>query len=85
MMIPDTNCSLSIEPTPIYQIDVGTTGTRGSKGDTGDTVVTAQVGTTTTLPSGSSASVNNSGTDTELVLNFGIPKGEPRSPTREAS
>lgn len=36
---------------------------------------TVEVGTTTTLPAGSDATVTNSGTDTEVVLNFGIPQG----------
>lgn len=38
--------------------------------------VTVQVGTTTTLPAGSDATVTNSGTANHLVLNFGIPQGE---------
>lgn len=33
------------------------------------------IGTTTTLPAGSSATVTNSGTDKNLILNFGVPKG----------
>lgn len=33
------------------------------------------VGTTTTLSSGSSATVTNSGTSTDLILDFGIPQG----------
>jgi len=33
------------------------------------------VGTTTTLPAGSSATVTNSGTSTNAVLNFGLPAG----------
>lgn len=38
--------------------------------------VTVQVGTTTTLPAGSDATVTNSGTANHLVLDFGIPEGE---------
>ena len=38
--------------------------------------VTVEVGTTTTLPAGSDATVTNVGTENHLVLNFGIPKGE---------
>ena len=38
--------------------------------------VTVEVGETTTLPPGSSATVTNSGTENHLVLNFGIPEGE---------
>lgn len=38
--------------------------------------VSVEVGTTTTLPAGSSATVTNSGTSNHLVLDFGIPQGE---------
>lgn len=38
--------------------------------------VSVEVGTTTTLPAGSSATVTNSGTENHLVLDFGIPQGE---------
>ena len=37
--------------------------------------VTVEVGTTTTLPAGSDATVTNSGTYNHLVLDFGIPQG----------
>ena len=37
--------------------------------------VTVEVGTTTTLPAGSNATVTNAGTENHLVLNFGIPQG----------
>ena len=40
-----------------------------------DAGVSLTVGTTTTLPAGSSATVTNSGTATDPVLNFGIPQG----------
>lgn len=40
----------------------------------GDTPTVA-VGTTSTLPAGSSATVTNSGTATDLVLDFGVPRG----------
>ena len=40
-----------------------------------DAGVSVNVGTTTTLPAGSSATVTNSGTDTDPILNFGIPQG----------
>lgn len=45
---------------------------RGEQGE----AATVQVGTTTTLPAGSQATVNNSGTSEAAVLNFGIPKGQ---------
>lgn len=44
------------------------------KGDKGD-AATITVGTTTTLPAGSQATVTNVGTSSNAVLNFGIPKG----------
>ncbi len=40
-----------------------------------DGMGTISVGTTTTLPAGSSAYVSNSGTPQDAVLNFGIPQG----------
>ena len=36
---------------------------------------TVNVGDTTTLPAGSNATVTNSGTETDVVLDFGIPRG----------
>lgn len=48
------------------------------KGQTGAAgqAATVTVGTTTTLPAGSAATVTNSGTSTNAILNFGIPKGQ---------
>ena len=40
-----------------------------------DASITITVGTTSTLPAGSSATVTNSGTSTDPIFNFGIPKG----------
>lgn len=40
-----------------------------------DAGVSISVGTTTTLPAGNSATVTNVGTDTDPILNFGIPQG----------
>ena len=51
--------------------DTGATGQAGADGIT----PTVSVGTTTTLPAGSSATVTNSGTATNVILNFGIPQG----------
>lgn len=56
-------------------------GDKGDKGDTGSTgatgaAATIAVGSTTTLPAGSSATVTNSGTSSAAVFNFGIPKGD---------
>ena len=50
-------------------------GPQGAKGDTGN-AATIAVGTTTTLPAGSAATVTNSGTSSAAVFDFGIPKGE---------
>lgn len=49
-------------------------GDKGDKGDTG-TAATIEVGTVTTGAAGSSASVTNSGTASNVVLNFTLPKG----------
>lgn len=46
---------------------------KGSKGD----AATIAVGTVTTLPYGSSATVTNSGTSAAAVFDFGIPEGQP--------
>jgi hypothetical protein len=49
----------------------------GGDGPTGPTgsAATMAIGTVTTLPAGSQATVNNSGTEQAAVLNFGIPQG----------
>lgn len=49
-------------------------GAPGAKGDTGATP-NIQIGTVTTLPAGSNATVTRRGTDASPVLDFGIPKG----------
>jgi hypothetical protein len=41
-----------------------------------DASITITVGTTTTLPAGSEATVTNTGTSTDPIFNFGIPKGD---------
>lgn len=53
----------------------GDTGPRGPQGEKG-TNATVSIGTTSTLAPGSQATVYNSGSDSNAVLNFGIPKGE---------
>ena len=40
-----------------------------------DASITITIGTTTTLAEGSNAQVSNSGTSTDAVFNFGIPRG----------
>lgn len=52
----------------------GETGARGPQGVKGDTS-TITIGTTTTLPAGSDATVTNTGTSTDAIFNFGIPRG----------
>lgn len=54
----------------------------GKPGKTGK-AATIQVGSTTTLPAGSTATVENTGTDSDAEFNFGIPqgaKGDPGDP-----
>ena len=40
-----------------------------------DASITISIGQTSTLPAGSSATVTNSGTNTDPIFNFGIPQG----------
>ena len=59
----------------------GTAGVQGSVGLTGPTGAagdnaTIAMGTITTLPESSNATVVNAGTDTAAVLNFGLPMGQ---------
>lgn len=53
---------------------VGSTGPAGEKGDTGE-AATITIGTTTTGEPGSEAIVTNTGTSTNAILNFTIPRG----------
>lgn len=77
----DTNAVLS------FGIPKGEKGDKGDKGDTGDTGLqgiqgnpgdnaTIDIGEVTTLAADQPATVTNTGTETNTVLNFGIPKGE---------
>jgi hypothetical protein len=52
----------------------GTTGTKGATGSTGGSA-TVSVGSVTTEPAGSQATVTNSGSGSNAILNFGIPQG----------
>ena len=54
----------------------GPAGEPGPAGPKGDPGVSVTVGTTTTGAAGTQASVTNSGTDSDPVLNFTIPRGE---------
>ena len=53
----------------------GSQGIQGATGDAGDNATIA-IGTITTLPEDSNATVFNAGTDTAAVLNFGLPMGQ---------
>jgi len=53
----------------------GSQGLTGATGDAGDNATIA-IGTITTLPEDSNATVFNAGTDTAAVLNFGLPMGQ---------
>ena len=57
--------------------DKGDTGDKGDAGDKGADAINPRftIGTVTTLPSGSDATVTLTGTYPNLVLNFGIPRG----------
>ena len=56
----------------------GDTGPQGEQGEPGPQgpAATVEVGETTTLPAGSSASVTNSGTTSAAIFNFAIPQGQ---------
>ena len=59
------------------QGEPGPAGPQGIQGETGPagTSATIAVGTVTTLPAGSNATVTNSGTSASAVFDFGIPQG----------
>lgn len=63
----------------IYYWDTGTTAWVEIKGTSGSGA-TVDVGTTTTLAAGSLATVKNSGTTTNAIFDFGIPKGDKGDP-----
>lgn len=65
---------LSDGTTEQFQIRNGHKGSQGLPGQDGQNATVA-VGTTTTLPAGSDATVTNSGTASAAVFNFGIPQG----------
>ena len=76
---PGTNASVTNTGTESnavlnFVIPAGATGTDGATGATG-TAATVQVGTTTTGAPGTNASVTNTGTESNAVLNFVIPAG----------
>jgi len=55
--------------------DTGTTGTTGAPGPKGDAAATITVNSTTTSAAGTSATVTNTGTSSDVLLNFTIPRG----------
>ena len=79
---PGTNASVTNTGTESnavlnFVIPAGATGATGANGATGadGTAATIQVGTTTTGAPGTEASVTNTGTESNAVLNFVIPAG----------
>ena len=79
---PGTNASVTNTGTESnavlnFVIPAGATGANGTDGATGadGTAATVQVGTTTTGAPGTNASVTNTGTESNAVLNFVIPAG----------
>ena len=79
---PGTNASVTNTGTENnavlnFVIPAGATGANGADGATGadGTAATVQVGTTTTGAPGTDASVTNTGTESNAVLNFVIPAG----------
>ena len=76
---PGTNASVTNAGTESnavlnFVIPAGATGANGATGADG-TAATIQVGTTTTGAPGTNASVTNTGTESNAVLNFVIPAG----------
>lgn len=76
------NIDIDIQEIDIQNVDSVLTGPQGPQGIQGIQGIpgvspTVTVGTTTTLPPDTQATVTNSGTPTDLVLDFGIPEGSP--------
>ena len=78
-----SNSGTSSEAVLNFTLPKGNTGAQGGTGNTGPTGATGStgasatiaIGTITTLPEDSNATVFNAGTDTAAVLNFGLPMG----------
>lgn len=86
-VVVEDGCIISIEQgtAPLYAPDnccatpggggSGDAGVDGEQGPPGENA-TIEVGTVTSLPPGSTPTVENVGTSTNAVFNFGIPRGE---------
>lgn len=69
-----TNTGSETNAVLAFGIPKGEKGDKGDKGDAGDNATIA-IGTVTTLEPDQEATVQNTGTETNAVLSFGIPKG----------
>lgn len=71
------NHNMELIDEAISNIPAGEQGEPGPKGDPGEpgAGATVRIGTVTTLEAGSEATVTNIGTDQNVVLDFGIPRG----------
>ena len=74
-----TNTGTVLDAVLNFIIPQGPQGPAGTQGDPGEpgTAATVTVGPTSTIPSGSNATVTNIGTTSAAVLNFAIPRGTP--------
>lgn len=68
--------SLRFQTTDGYGDWMNIQGDPGIDGDPGE-AASVEIGTITTLPAGSEATVDNVGTTTNAIINFGIPRGDP--------
>ena len=68
----NTSCSRFCRNTCCYNNYIPVPGPQGPEGQS----ATIAIGTTTTLPAGENASVTNSGTLNNAILNFAIPQGK---------
>lgn len=86
----DNPASVNIKGAKGDKGDAGAQGIQGAKGDKGDkgeqglqgiagTAATIRIGSVYTGEPGTNASVSNSGTSTNAILNFTIPRGNPGS------
>lgn len=59
----------------VWNLIANLQGEQGIQGEKGDTALSVTLGTVTTGEAGTQASVTNSGTNTDLILDFVIPRG----------